>query len=129
AGACRPFVVSGQKESGTERAPLCPLGVGRWVLLYRPLRPRPLALKTVPLLFPEVGVVRVAVALPEAWFVDRRELEPRQPLGALPEVLGRDEEPYRPAVLGGERRPVGLVDDERVLVLECLERDVRGVAV
>ncbi len=121
--------VSGQKESGTEEAPLCPLGVGRWVVLYRPTGPEALDLEAVTLLFPEIGVVVVAVALPEAGLVDRRELDPPQPLGALPEVPRRDEEPHGPAVLRSERRSVGLVDDERVLVLERRERDVRGEAV
>src|SRR3954451_10531528 len=74
--------------------------------------------EAVALLFPEIGVVVVAVALPEARLVDRGELDAGQPLGALPEVLRRNEEPHRPAMLRGERRSVGLVDDERVLVLE-----------
>src|SRR5581483_10410466 len=48
---------------------------------------------------PGVGVVVVAVALPEAGLVDRRELDSAQPLGALPEVLARDDEAQRIAVL------------------------------
>ncbi len=68
----------------------------------------------VALFLPVVGVVVVAVALPEAGLVDRRELDPAQPLGALPEVLRRDEEPHRVAVVGRQRLAVGLVDDERV---------------
>src|SRR5207248_10918499 len=86
-------------------------------------------LEAVPLLLPEVGVVRIAVALPEARLVDRRELDPAQPLGALPEVLAGDQEPHRPSVLRRERLAVGLVDDERLVVLERGERDVRREAV
>src|SRR5579872_1967787 len=86
------------------------------------------ASESVALLVPVVGVVVVAVALPEAGLVDRRELDAAKPLRALPEVLRGDEEARGPAVLGGQRRAVGLVDDQGVLVLDRGERDVRGEA-
>src|SRR5207248_3918577 len=47
---------------------------------------------------------------------------------ALPEVALRDDEPEWPAVLGHEGGAVGLVGDQRVLVLERGERHVRGEA-
>src|SRR5689334_3296469 len=56
-------------------------------------------LEPVPLLLPVVGVVVVAVPLPEARLVDRRQLDPVQPLRALPEVLRGYEEAHRPPVL------------------------------
>src|SRR5262249_56923914 len=52
----------------------------------------------VPLLFPRVAVVVVAVALPEAGAVFLQQLNPAHPLGALPEVEMRDEQPCGSAV-------------------------------
>src|SRR5205823_3215517 len=72
--------------------------------------------------------VVVAVALPEAGLVGRAQLEAAEPLRALPEVPARDDEAERPAVLGRERLAVGLVGDKGVLLLERLERHVRGEA-
>ena len=46
--------------------------------------------EAVALLFERVGVVVVAVALPEPRSVVRRELDAAQPLCALPEVLARE---------------------------------------
>src|SRR5438477_3188050 len=82
----------------------------------------------VPLLLPGVGVVVVAVAFPEAGPVGRREFDPVQPFRALPEVAGRDDETHRPAVLSGQRLAVRLVRDECVLLVECGEWHVLGVA-
>ena len=65
--------------------------------------------EAVPFLLPWVGLVVVAVALPEAGLVGDRELDSAQPLRALPEVLARHDEPQRPAVLGGERLPSACV--------------------
>ena len=53
----------------------------------------------IALLLPGVAVVVVAVALPEAGLVVVVEPMPAHPLGALPEVQVRDEQPRRPAVL------------------------------
>ena len=53
----------------------------------------------VPLFLPVVGVVVVAVALPEAGLIRGEELDPAEPLGALPEVARWDDEAQRPAVL------------------------------
>ena len=90
----------------------------------RRLRPT----RSVALLFPVVGVVVVAVPLPEAGLVVVGELDPAQPLRGLPEVATRDEEAHRPAVVGRRALAVRLVDDERVLVLDRRERDVGGEA-
>src|SRR5207253_10561446 len=54
----------------------------------------------VPLLAPWVSVVVVAQPLPEAGFVGLQELDPPDPLGALPEVEVRYKEARRAAVLG-----------------------------
>src|SRR4051812_12480641 len=84
--------------------------------------------EAVPLFLPVVGVVVVAVALPEAGLVGRPQLEPAQPLRALPEVPRRHHQAEGPAVLGRERLAVGLVRDQRVVVLDRLERQVRREA-
>src|SRR6266487_1962604 len=70
----------------------------------------------VPFFFPVAGIVVIAVALPEAWLVLGEQLDPSQPLCALPEVPARDDEPQRPAVLGLEGLAVGLVGDQCLLV-------------
>src|ERR1700730_8841106 len=80
--------------------------------------------ESVALLFPVVGVVVVAVALPEARLIRGEELDAAQPLGALPEVARRDDETQRPAVLGLERLRRRLPRDEGLVVLERLERHV-----
>src|SRR3954466_2194627 len=84
--------------------------------------------EAVALFLPVVRVVVVAVALPEPRLVGGEELQAAQPLGALPEVTRRDDEPERPAVLGLERFAVGFPRDQRLVVLERLERDVGGEA-
>src|SRR6266576_6405504 len=78
----------------------------------------------VPLLLPVVGVVVVAVALPEAGLIRGEKFNPAQPLGALPEIARRDDEAQRPAVLGLERLAVRLPRDEGLLVFERLQRHV-----
>src|SRR3954465_8196756 len=80
--------------------------------------------EAVPLFLPVVRVVVVAVALPEPRLVAREELQAAQPLRALPEVTRRDDEPERPPVVGLERFAVGFPRDQRLVVLERLERDV-----
>src|SRR5262245_46411882 len=66
---------------------------------------------SVPLLFPRVAVHVVAVGLPEAGLVVVAQLEPAHPLGALPEVEVRNEQPRGPAVLRFERLIAVLVSD------------------
>ena len=58
----------------------------------------------------------------------RQELDSAQPLGALPEVLARDDEAERAAVLGRERLAVGVRGEQGEWVLEERERRVRRVA-
>src|SRR5207253_7151758 len=110
------------------------MGEGWYWLRYRSA-PRSLdppfegsALEAVPFFAPRVGVVVVAVALPESGLVDRRQLDPAQPLGALPEVLAGDHEPQREPVLHRQRLAVRVRREERVRILEERERDVRGEA-
>src|ERR1035437_6753541 len=55
------------------------------------------------LFLPGVGLVVVAVALPEAPDVVVQELQLADPLGALPEVALRDHQPERVAVLRLQR--------------------------
>ena len=58
----------------------------------------------------------------------RRELDPAQPLGALPEVLAGDDEAQRPAVLRRQRLAVGVRHEQRVASLKERERHVRREA-
>ena len=60
----------------------------------------------------------VAVALPEAGLIRGEELDPAEPLGALPEVARWDDEAQRPAVLRLERLAVRLPRDQRLVVFE-----------
>src|SRR4051794_16431240 len=99
------------------------MGEGWYWLRYRSA-PRSLdppfegsASEPVSLLFPRVGVVVVAVALPESGLVDRRQLDSAQPLGALPEVLAGDHEPQRIAVVRGERLAVPVRGEQRVRIV------------
>src|SRR3954465_16066657 len=57
----------------------------------------------VALLEPGVAAVVVAVLLPEPGPVVRHQLEPGDPLGGLPEVQVRHQQPDRPAVLARQR--------------------------
>src|SRR5215203_5128310 len=80
------------------------------------------------LFLPGIGVVVVAVALPEAEAVGRRQLEAPDPLRALPEVALRDDEAERVAVLQLERLALEGVGEQDVVVVEDLERQVGRVA-
>ena len=81
---------------------------------------RSLALREA-LFLPRVGVVVVAVALPEPEDVVVEELEAADPLRALPEIALGDEQPERPAVLGLERLAVERVGQQDVVVVEHAE--------
>src|SRR6185503_1339914 len=81
-----------------------------------------------PLFQKRIGVVVVAEPLPESGLVVLVQLDPADPLGALPEVLARDDQPERPAVLGGEGLAVRVGREYRSIPLEELDRDVRGEA-
>src|SRR6478672_3443704 len=85
-------------------------------------------LEAVALLLEGIGVVVVSEALPEAGAVVGGELDAAQPLRALPEVLARDHEPERPAVLARERFAVGVGREERERIPEERDGYVRGVA-
>src|SRR3954447_457344 len=80
------------------------------------------------LFLPRVGVVVVAVPLPEAELVVVEELQAADPLAALPEVLLRDEEAERVAVLQLERLAVERVREQDIVVVQDRERDIGGVA-
>src|SRR5690242_9981902 len=77
---------------------------------------------------PRIGVVVVAVALPEAELIVIEELETADPLGALPEIPLRYEQAERVTMFGLERLAVEGVGEEHVVVVEDLDRQVRGVA-
>ena len=112
----RPIVRTGSSPEGREAMGL--VGHGRCHL----------ALLRVALFLPRVGVVVVAVALPEAKLVVVEELEPADPLRALPEIALRDQEPERVAVLELERLAVEGVREQDVVVIEDRQRQVRRVA-
>src|SRR3954454_7529032 len=76
----------------------------------------------IPLLPPGVAQVVVAVLLPEPWLVAGHQGQPGAPLGALPEVEVRHEQPPRPAVLGGQRLAVELPDHPGLAAGDVLQR-------
>src|SRR5215472_70012 len=82
----------------------------------------------VALFLPWVSVVVVAVCLPEAGLVGRLEPEAPYPLGALPEVVVRDEHARGAAVLGLERLTVVSEDHPGLAARDVLERQVGRVA-
>jgi len=61
--------------------------------------------RPVPLFLPRVSVDVVAVRTPRSRARRSREAKPPHPLGALPEVQMRHEQPRRPAVLGSSGSP------------------------
>src|SRR6266446_8168602 len=63
----------------------------------------PSAVAVVALLTPRVAVVVIAERLPEPGLIAVHEAQLPYPLGTLPEVEMRHEEPGRAAVLGRER--------------------------
>src|SRR5262249_60356889 len=63
----------------------------------------------IPLFLPRITAVVVAVGLPEPGLVVVEELQPANPLGALPEVEVRDEQPGGTTVHRLERLAVGFV--------------------
>src|SRR5690606_20496419 len=68
----------------------------------------------VPFLAPGVATVVVAVPLPETRLVVVHELHAGHPLGALPEVQVRNQQPYRSAVFDRQRRAVELPHEPRL---------------
>ena len=83
---------------------------------------RALRLLAEALFLPGVGVVVVAVALPEAELVVVEELQATDPLAALPEVALRDDQAQRIAVLRLERLAVERVGQDDVVVIEDRQR-------
>src|SRR5688572_29362850 len=92
------------------------------------LGPRPF-LVGVPFLAERLGVDVVAADLPEAPLVLVDELEPGEPLRALPGVPLRHDEPERPPVLRLEVLSPVRPRDQDVIVAHRLEGEVRRVAV
>src|SRR5687767_9317029 len=86
------------------------------------------AIVGVPLFLPRVGVVIVAVTLPETKAVFVEELNAAQPLGALPKVLLGYQRAQRVAVLRGKLLPVVLISQQRIVLKHQVERHVGGVA-
>src|SRR5215470_12354143 len=82
----------------------------------------------VALFLPWVSVVVVAVCLPEAGLVGRPEPQAPYPLGALPEVVLRDEHPRGAAVLGRQRPAVVGEDHPGLAARDVLQRQVGRVA-
>src|SRR3954468_741466 len=83
----------------------------------------------VALFLPGVAAVVIAVALPEARLIHGGELDPAEPLRALPRVEARHDEAQRVAVLGRERLAVGAKCQQAIVALRELDRRVRGEAV
>src|SRR5512141_2604659 len=83
----------------------------------------------IALLFPRIGVVVIAARLPVTGPVALAEADPREPLGALPEVQIRHERARRRAVWPRERAAGELVGDERARRERLGEAHVGRVAV
>src|SRR5258708_30958584 len=73
-------------------------------------------------------MVVVAVAFPEPWLVVVLELQPGDPLRALPEVQVRHQQPGGAAVLDGQGVPLVVPDDPCLAARHVLQREVRRVA-
>src|SRR3954451_2989303 len=101
--------------------------LGRSPRRARPRFPAASSVAAVPLLFPRVTVVVVAVVLPEARLVGVAQLEAADPLGALPEVDVRDEQPGGAAVFRLERLARVLVGNPGLPARQVFERQVRCV--
>src|SRR5918997_2328753 len=84
--------------------------------------------KAVALLSPGVAVDVVAVLFPEARPVFGYEFYTPDPLGALPRVQARDDEPQRVAVPRLQGLAVVMRREEGILLVEFLDRGVRRVA-
>src|SRR5216683_763859 len=82
----------------------------------------------VPLFPPRISVHVIAVGLPEAGLVLVEELEAAHPLGALPEIQMRDEQPRRAAVLGIERLAVIAERQPGTPAGDVVDREVGAVA-
>src|SRR3954463_7352971 len=104
------------------------ISIGAWILVSILIRATRASAVAEALFLPRVGVVVVAVPLPEAELVVVEELQPADPLAALPEVLLRNEEAARVAVVQLERLAVERVREQDIVVVQDRERDVGGVA-
>src|SRR6266545_840940 len=129
---CSPLRVGGgRKESAKYNSRFSP----RRLLLEVPRRMRRAPAKSysllpaVALFLPRIAAHVVAVLLPEAWPVAGHELQAADPLGALPEVEVRHEQPQRPAVLGRDGLAVPRVHQHVLGPHEVLEAEVGGEAV
>lgn len=80
-----------------------------------------------PFFLPRIGAVAVAVDFPKTRFILCEEFEATYPLGSLPCVTLRSEDPHRSAVFGLERLAVHRVYKHRVFIGHPLEREVRRV--
>src|SRR6185312_165252 len=110
-------------------------GTSKTIVLTRGVSARPRrapraarSISRVALFLPWLSVIVVAVRLPEAGLVGRLEQEAPYPLGALPEVVLRDEHARGAAVLGRERLAVVGEDHPRLAARDVLERQVGRVA-
>src|SRR5439155_7393906 len=116
------------RRAAPHGGPPTPARRARWSCLeasHRSARRRRRASSSVarvPLLAPWVPVHVVTVRLPEACFVVVHQLEATDPLGALPEVEVRDEQPRGAAVLRRQRLAVVAERDPRLAVADVLER-------
>src|SRR5256886_14570168 len=87
----------------------------------------PRSVSAVPLFLPGVAVDVVAERLPEARLVSLRHPKAPDPLGALPEIEVRHDQPRRPAVDRLERLVVELVGHEGLPIDHLIDGQVCGV--
>src|SRR5262245_28379327 len=81
-------------------------------------------LLVIALFEPRVAVVVIAADLPEARLVVHRELDPLDPLGALPEIEPRNDYAQRAAMFPADRLAVPVPGEHHVLGREIGERHV-----
>src|SRR5574338_1406973 len=91
-------------------------------------RNRPSRIALIALLPPWVAPIVIPVHFPESGLVVCGELNPANPLRALPEVEVWDEQPRRPAVLGVKRLPVVLECDPGLALCHIIEWHVGRVS-
>src|SRR5690554_6129627 len=103
--------------------------MSRWIALIHGRQRTRLVRRSlaITLFAPWIAVIVVAPALPVARRVARDEADPRQVLGALPEVEIRDERPHGGAVRKAQWLPLELERDEDTRGESLRHRHVRGV--
>src|SRR2546429_361953 len=131
AARCRSIAISGTTPEPPPTSNSGPAGFGAGggcpprPATRAPSAPR--SVSAVPLFLPGVAVDVVAERLPEARLVTLDHPKAPDPLGALPEIEVRHDQPRRPAVDRLERLVIELVSHEGLPIHHLLEREIGRV--